>query len=814
MAAPSAAATTDMIPIILQERLKLSDHGIGKDAIGFRTCSFASDLYITVRNTKPDGRFQVVMIDLHNTNNVRKHDMTAEQVIMSPNGRFLALKAKQTLQLFNLESQSKTGAHEAKDEFEFWKWLDDTTLAIITRNSVYHWKVDADAPQKMFDRYPCLTGTQIIDYVVNDTITWAAVIGIKLSDEHTPGTQRVIGKMQLWNSQYKVSQELDGNAAAFAVLTKEVNGVDVEAPLIVFASRNNPGAGMLRIIETIQAPNGALAKHCNDIPVFFPDDAAADYPVNLTFSKKYGLFLLATKFGYIHLYEVESQTCIYMNRISMESIFRFGEPQESNGLLAVNKGGQVFSVTIDDSILLRYIAEILGKPDLAIRLAIRHDLAGIERLYTEKFMALYNAGDYENAVVMAAKSPKGFLRTQAVVDRLKTLQPTVAGQPQPIIKYFSTIIHKHPLNQYESVALANIAAQTGKIQIMKQYLEQEKLTSSEELGDVLRPHDPQTAVKVYHNGNKPAKVIECLIDLGKYDRITSYAQSANFQPDYTQILQLIMRRDPDKGAAFAKTLVENQGTSLADIERIVDIFMSQNLIQQVTSFLLDVLQDKDTAEYGHLQTRLLEMNLMHAPQVADAILSNLKFTHYDRATIANLCEKAGLYQRALEHYDDINDIKRVIVHAQGLNREWVVNFFGKLTVEQTLECMTAMLKTNIRESLQVVVQIATKYSELIGALKLIELFESFKTYEGLYYYLGSIVNLSQDPDVHFKYIQAGVKVGQLKEVERICRESNIYDPEKVKNFLKFATVSTLFMISCFSSTNKVSPNTLRITSSG
>ena len=44
--------------------------------------------------------------------------------------------------------------------------------------------------------------------------------------------------------------------------------------------------------------------------------------------------------------------------------------------------------------------------------------------------------------------------------------------------------------------------------------------------------------------------------------------------------------------------------------------------------------------------------------------------------------------------------------------------------------MNAMLKTNIRENLQVVVQIATKYSELIGPLKLIELFESFKTYEG------------------------------------------------------------------------------------
>lgn len=55
---------------------------------------------------------------------------------------------------------------------------------------------------------------------------------------------------------------------------------------------------------------------------------------------------------------------------------------------------------------------------------------------------------------------------------------------------------------------------------------------------------------------------------------------------------------------------------------------------------------------------------------------------------------------------------------------------------------------------------------------------------GLFYFLGSIVNFSQEPDVHFKYIQAACKTGQIKEVERICRESNCYDPERVKNFLK------------------------------
>lgn len=56
--------------------------------------------------------------------------------------------------------------------------------------------------------------------------------------------------------------------------------------------------------------------------------------------------------------------------------------------------------------------------------------------------------------------------------------------------------------------------------------------------------------------------------------------------------------------------------------------------------------------------------------------------------------------------------------------------------------------------------------------------------QGLFYFLGSIVNFSQEPDVHFKYIQAACKTGQIKEVERICRESNCYDPERVKNFLK------------------------------
>ena len=37
--------------------------------------------------------------------------------------------------------------------------------------------------------------------------------------------------------------------------------------------------------------------------------------------------------------------------------------------------------------------------------------------------------------------------------------------------------------------------------------------------------------------------------------------------------------------------------------------------------------------------------------------------------------------------------------------------------------------------------------------------------------------------------QSACKTGQIKEVERICRESNCYDPERVKSFLKEAKLT-------------------------
>jgi len=72
-----------------------------------------------------------------------------------------------------------------------------------------------------------------------------------------------------------------------------------------------------------------------------------------------------------------------------------------------------------------------------------------------------------------------------------------------------------------------------------------------------------------------------------------------------------------------------------------------NTTQQATSFLLDALKD-NKLEQARLQKRLLEMNLIPAPQVADAILGNEMFVHYGCPRTANSCKKAGFCNKCVE----------------------------------------------------------------------------------------------------------------------------------------------------------------------
>merc|ERR1719472_328456 len=154
-----------------------------------------------------------------------------------------------------------------------------------------------------------------------------------------------------------------------------------------------------------------------------------------------------------------------------------------------------------------------------------------------------------------------------------------------------------------------------------------------------------------------------------------------------KVLELLSKSNPEAACAFAKQLLEPvPGVGpLMDINLVVEVFMSQNRLQEATSILLEALKGN---EPGHaaLQTKLLEMNLLQAPQVAEAIFQMNLFSHYDRRYIAGLCEKAGLAQRALEHYNDARDVKRVMMSGgANMTPEFLVQYFSNMSPDVCLE---------------------------------------------------------------------------------------------------------------------------------
>ncbi|KAH8238365.1 hypothetical protein KR032_005186 [Drosophila birchii] len=769
---------TQPLPIRFQEHLQLTNVGINANSFSFGTLTMESDKFICVREKVNDTN-QVVIIDMNDATNPTRRPISADSAIMNPASKVIALKAQKTLQIFNIEMKSKMKAHTMNEDVVFWKWISLNTLALVTETSVFHWSMEGDSmPQKMFDRHSSLNGCQIINYRCNASQQWLLLVGISALPS------RVAGAMQLYSVERKVSQAIEGHAASFA--TFKLDGNKEPTTLFCFAVRTSSG-GKLHIIEVGTPPTGNQPFPKKAVDVFFPPEALNDFPVAMQVSAKYDTIYLITKYGYIHLYDMETATCIYMNRISADTIFVTAPHEASGGIIGVNRKGQVLSVTVDEEQIIPYINTVLQNPDLALRMAVRNNLAGAEDLFVRKFNKLFTAGQYAEAAKVAALAPKAILRTPQTIQRFQQVQTPAGSTTPPLLQYFGILLDQGKLNKFESLELCRPVLLQGKKQLCEKWLKEEKLECSEELGDLVKASDLTLALSIYLRANVPNKVIQCFAETGQFQKIVLYAKKVNYTPDYVFLLRSVMRSNPEQGAGFASMLVAEE-EPLADINQIVDIFMEHTMVQQCTAFLLDALKHNRQTE-GALQTRLLEMNLMSAPQVADAILGNAMFTHYDRAHIAQLCEKAGLLQRALEHYTDLYDIKRAVVHTHMLNAEWLVSFFGTLSVEDSLECLKAMLTANLRQNLQICVQIATKYHEQLTTKALIDLFEGFKSYDGLFYFLSSIVNFSQDPEVHFKYIQAACKTNQIKEVERICRESNCYNPERVKNFLKEAKLT-------------------------
>ncbi|KAF8839147.1 clathrin heavy-chain terminal domain and linker [Paxillus ammoniavirescens] len=452
-------------PISFCEHLQLSDLGVQPASISFQSLTLESDHFICVRE-KVDEQNQIAIIDLADANNVLRRPISADLAIMHPSKKILASKSGRMLQILNIETKQKVKSHANNDDIVFWKWVSETTIGMVTETSVYHWSIadQTSSPQKVFDRDPTLAGAQIINYRATPDEKWVVLIGLS-SNSTDPSAFKVKGAMQLYSRERGVGQPIEGHAASFAEL--KLDGHQHMTKLFTFAVRTAAGA---KIDHT--APDPPFIKKAVD--VYFPPEATNDFPVAMQVSQKHGIIFLVTKYGFIHLYDLESGARIYMNRLSGETIFVTAEHGASHGIIGVNRKGQVLSVSVDEQTIIPYILTILRNTELALKLSSRANLPGADDLHVKQYQQLFSSGQYGKAAKVAANSPRGILRTVQVIESFKRA-PTAPGGLSPILQYFGTLLDEGELNHFESLELARLVLQQGRKQLLDKWLKENKV---------------------------------------------------------------------------------------------------------------------------------------------------------------------------------------------------------------------------------------------------------------------------------------------------------------------------------------------------
>lgn len=236
---------------------------------------------------------------------------------------------------------------------------------------------------------------------------------------------------------------------------------------------------------------------------------------------------------------------------------------------------------------------------MAIKVASRYGLPGADDIFIAQFNQCIASGDYAGAARTAAQAPS--LRTTETINKFKQLPPPAQGGPQPILIYFSTLLESVRLNEAESLELCKPVLQQGKVALVEGWINNNKLTMSEELGDAIRVQNPQLALKAFQDSGSPDKVIQTFVEANQFDKIVPYCQQMNHRPNFIKILRSVIPNNSQAAVGLAKmiTVRDAQGNPKTPIDQVVQVFLEFSKVQETTAFLLEALKG-NLANEGHL----------------------------------------------------------------------------------------------------------------------------------------------------------------------------------------------------------------------
>ncbi|CAL5327338.1 unnamed protein product [Camellia sinensis] len=172
---------------------------------------------------------------------------------------------------------------------------------------------------------------------------------------------------------------------------------------------------------------------------------------------------------------------------------------------------------------------------------------------------------YKEAAELAAESPQGILRTSDTVAKFQSV-PVQAGQTPHLLQYFGILLTRGKLNDFESLELSRLFVNQNKKNLLENWLAEDKLECSEELGDLVKTVDNDLALKIYIKARVTPKVVSAFAEKREFDKILIH--SKQFLPKlHTLVLtnnQLTNLVEIDPLASLPKL----QFLSLLDMEAV------------------------------------------------------------------------------------------------------------------------------------------------------------------------------------------------------------------------------------------------------
>jgi len=120
--------------------------------------------------------------------------------------------------------------------------------------------------------------------------------------------------------------------------------------------------------------------------------------------------------------------------------------------------------------------------------------------------------------------------------------------------YFSTLLETTKLNEIESVELVKPVLSQGKKNLVEDWIRQDKLTHSSQLGETIKLFDPQLALSVFLRSDNNEAVIQGFVETGQFDKIIPYMQKTGKQVDFIKVLQNVVPVNPEAGLGLAKMI--------------------------------------------------------------------------------------------------------------------------------------------------------------------------------------------------------------------------------------------------------------------